>query len=165
MFQIGLVLCPSLGERVQRLQILSRQVYLNKGCVVYISLLTEAPAKAGHKNYWVGPWHESCAYIFFCTQAERFRKSYREHRKQWSESRLTLSAINRDPVSRTPALSLNVVRHSCCQPEDQFNGLATRSEKRYGKPRLECVNGRHPPSKTTGAGGHILPRTYRREVK
>ena len=30
----------------------------------------------------------------------------------------------------------------------RFNDLATKSEKWNGKPRLECVDGRHPPWKT-----------------
>ena len=30
----------------------------------------------------------------------------------------------------------------------RFNEPATKSEKWNGKPRLECVDGRHPPSKT-----------------
>ena len=35
-----------------------------------------------------------------------------------------------------------------CHHSHRFNELATKSEKWNGKPRLECVNGRHPRSKT-----------------
>ena len=35
----------------------------------------------------------------------------------------------------------------------RFNELATKSEKRNGKPRLACVNVRYPPSKNH-VGGH-----------
>ena len=38
----------------------------------------------------------------------------------------------------------------------RFNELATKSEKWNGKPRLECVNGRYPPSKTSVG---VLPWT------
>ena len=51
--------------------------------------------------------------------------------------------------------------HTCHHPH-RFNELATKSEKWNGKPRLECVNGRHPPSKTPMG---VLPRTCRSEGK
>ena len=45
--------------------------------------------------------------------------------------------------------------HTCCHPH-RFNELATTSEKWNRKPRLECINGQHPPSKTPVG---VLPRT------
>ena len=39
------------------------------------------------------------------------------------------------------------VGHTCHHPH-RFNELATKSEKWNGKPRAECDNGQHPPSKT-----------------
>ena len=35
-----------------------------------------------------------------------------------------------------------------CHHPHRLNELATKSEKWNGKPRLECADGRHPPSKT-----------------
>ena len=35
-----------------------------------------------------------------------------------------------------------------CHHSHRFYQLATKSEKWNGKPRLECADGRHPPSKT-----------------
>ena len=36
------------------------------------------------------------------------------------------------------------------RPPHRFNEFATKSEKWNGKPRMECVDGRHQPSKTCG---------------
>ena len=49
-----------------------------------------------------------------------------------------------------------------CHHSHRFNKLATKSEKWNGKPRLDCVDGRHPPSKTPVG---ILPWTCRSEGK
>ena len=38
-------------------------------------------------------------------------------------------------------------RTTSCHHPHRFSELATKSEKWNGKPRQECVNGRHPPSK------------------
>ena len=51
---------------------------------------------------------------------------------------------------------------SPCHHPHRFNELATRSEMWNGNPRLECVNGWHPPSKTTMG---VLPLTCRSEGK
>ena len=42
----------------------------------------------------------------------------------------------------------------------RFNELATKSEKWNGKPRVVCVDNRHPPSKTPVG---VLPWTRRSE--
>ena len=49
-----------------------------------------------------------------------------------------------------------------CHPPHRFSELATKSEKWNGKPRLECVDGRHPPPKTPVG---VLPWTCRSEGK
>ena len=51
--------------------------------------------------------------------------------------------------------------HTCHHP-NRFNELATKSEKWNGKPRPECVDGRHPHSKTSMG---VLPWTCRSEGK
>ena len=51
--------------------------------------------------------------------------------------------------------------HTCYHPH-RFNELAPKSEKWNGKPRLECVNSWHPPSKTPV---DILPWTCQSEGK
>ena len=48
--------------------------------------------------------------------------------------------------------------HTCHHP-NWFNQLATKSEQWNGKPWQECVNGRHPPSKTPVG---LLPWTCRK---
>ena len=50
---------------------------------------------------------------------------------------------------------------TCCHPP-RFNELATENEKWNGKPRLHCVDGRHPASKTPVG---VLPWTRRSEGK
>ena len=45
-----------------------------------------------------------------------------------------------------------------CHHPHRFNELATKSEKWNGKPRLECVDGRRPLSKTPAG---VLPWTRR----
>ena len=46
-----------------------------------------------------------------------------------------------------------------CHHTHRFNELATKSEEWNGKPRLECVDGRHPSSETPVS---VLPWTSRR---
>ena len=48
-----------------------------------------------------------------------------------------------------------------CHHAHRFNELATKNEKWTGKPKLECVDGRHPSSKTVD----VLPWTCRSEGK
>ena len=48
------------------------------------------------------------------------------------------------------------------QPPHISNGLATKNEKWNGKPRLEYVNDRHPPSNTPVG---VLPWACRSEAK
>ena len=64
-------------------------------------------------------------------------------------------------VRSTTEGNINQSDHTCHHPH-RFNELATKSEKWNGKPRLECVDGRHPPSKTPVG---VLPWTCRSEGK
>ena len=62
---------------------------------------------------------------------------------------------------QSPVPSAGLSDHTC-RPPHWFNELAAKSEKWTGKPRLEYVNGRHPPSKTPVG---VLPWTCRSEEK
>ena len=69
--------------------------------------------------------------------------------------------------SSHPCPSLDSLKswQSChtCHHSHRRNELAIRSEKCNAKPRLEFVDGRHPPSKTPV--GVVLPWTYRSDGK
>ena len=47
-----------------------------------------------------------------------------------------------------PSTGLSLKRYNTCYHPHTFNEPAMKGEKWNGKPRVECGNGRHPPSKT-----------------
>ena len=86
-------------------------------------------------------------------------------RRQCSLYGLNRQFDNRGGSSRPcPPLDCLQRRQSnhICYHHHRFNELATKSEKWNGKPRLECVDSRHPPSKTPV---RVLPWTCRSEGK
>ena len=103
---------------------------------------------------------------------------------KWKRHRSSLMVIDRvitdataihDDRVATSSLTMEVEAVTLCPPPDclkrwqsdhtchhlhRFDEHSAKSEKWNGKPRLECVNGRHPPSKTPV---DILPWSCRSE--
>ena len=105
---------------------------------------------------------------------------------KWKRQKTSLMVIDRvitdattihDDRVATSSLTMEVEAVTLCPPLDclkrwqsdhtghhlhRFDELSAKSEKWNGKPRLECVNGRHPPSKNPV---DVLPWSCRGEGK
>ena len=74
------------------------------------------------------------------------------HPWRWKQSPMEVEAVTHRGGSSHPCPPLDCFKKwksdHTCHHHRRFNDIATKREKWNGKPRLECVSGQHPPSKT-----------------